>query len=92
MTSNDNLARREVKWLTWLVYLLLTVLAILTGWNTNRINDMPEKYVRLERYLCDVGKIEKTLQSLGTNISKLDDKIDKLLIAGGIRLTNGMRK
>ena len=64
------------KWLTLLVYILLTVLTVITGWSTvglSALKDrLPKEFVRLERYLEDAGKLSKQLD-------KIDQKLDRLI-------------
>jgi len=71
----EDLNASKVKWLTYLVYILLAVLTVLSGWNTNKISTMPDKYVRLERYQADSGRIECSLR-------EIDAKLDRLIERG----------
>jgi hypothetical protein len=68
----DSLNERQIKFLTYLVYILLTFSTLVSGWCAYRIIDMPEKYVMKERYLCDQDRLEKTLD-------KIDTKLDRLI-------------
>ena len=70
MTSNLN--GSTVKWLTYLVYILLSVLTLITGWHTVALSNLPDKYVRLERYQSDAGRIE-------SNLKNISDKLDRLI-------------
>jgi len=70
MTNNLNESR--VKWLTYLVYILLFVLTLITGWHTVALSNLPDKYVRLERYQTDAGRIE-------SNLKAINDKLDRLI-------------
>ncbi|MCP4579818.1 MAG: hypothetical protein GY846_26405 [Deltaproteobacteria bacterium] len=76
----ENLDSAKVKWLTYLIYFLLAVLTFMSGWNTTKISAMPDKYVRLERYQSDSGRIECTLRDID---SKLDRIIERGLPKGG---------
>jgi len=64
----DKLSESQVKWLTYLVYLLLFLLTTGTVWNINRTSEieksLPEKYIQKERYLCDQKKIERKLDRI----------------------------
>lgn len=70
----DNLDAQKVKWLTYMIYFLLTVLTVMTGWNSATISGLPEKYVRLERYQCDTTRVEKTLQSMNSKLDRLVER------------------
>ena len=64
----DKLSESQVKWLTYLVYILLFFLTAGTIWSINRVSEieasLPEKYVQKDRYLCDQLKIEKKLDRI----------------------------
>ena len=60
-----------VKWLTYLVYILLTVLTIITGWHTATLSKLPDNYVRLERYQCDTVRIEQGIRDINLKLDKL---------------------
>ena len=51
----------RVKWLMWIVGFVLMVSLFLVGLNMASIKEMPEKYVRLERYKCDMQDIKAAL-------------------------------
>ena len=68
----EDLNESKVKWLTYLVYVLLTAITVISGWNTVNISDMPNQYVRLERYQADSQRIEHSLRVI-------DSKLDKLI-------------
>ena len=70
----DELSESKVKWLTYLVYILITIITIVSGWNTVNISAMPDKYVRLERYQTDSGRIECTLQSINAKLDRLIER------------------
>lgn len=76
----ENLDAAKVKWLTYLVYFLLVVLTLLSGWNTTKISNLPNNYVRLERYQTDSSRIECTLGAIN---HKLDRLIERGLQKGG---------
>jgi len=79
----EDLNESKVKWLTYLVYVLLTAITVISGWNTVRITDMPDRYVRLERYQTDVSRINSKLDNLieryQTDANRIDAKLDKLI-------------
>jgi len=67
------------KWLTLLVYFLLTVLTVMSGWQQVqmvRVNDkfdtLPKEYVSKERYLCDRADFK-------TQLARINDKLDYLI-------------
>jgi hypothetical protein len=66
-----GLGQDQVKWLTYLVYLLITILTVITGWHTVTIANMPKEYVRLERYQCDTRRVEKKMDKLGGKLDRL---------------------
>ena len=70
----EDLNESKVKWLTYLVYILLTLITVVSGWNTVNISALPDKYVRLERYQTDSGRIECTLQSINTKLDRLIER------------------
>lgn len=69
--QHDELSTGMVKWLTYLVYIMLFILTILTSWHTVTLSALPDKYVRLERYTCDMQRIEKALSSIDTKLDRL---------------------
>ena len=61
----------QVKFFTYLIMVLITVLSIMmvNVWaevsaQRSDINEMPNKYVRLERYTTDQAKLDATLKSV----------------------------
>lgn len=79
----NGISESTAKWLTYLVYIILTTLAISNGWLIVKQVELPDRFVRLERYsedkkatleryLCDIGRIEKALSAIN---AKLDHKI-----------------
>lgn len=65
----NGLNSNKIKFLTYLVYVLLTLLTAVSVYHFTEITNLPETYVRLERYTCDMQKIEKQLDRI---INKLD--------------------
>jgi hypothetical protein len=79
----DGLSTRQVKILTFVVYILITLLTLTTGYQQTQIiaqngklDRLPETYVALERYKCDV-------ETLNTKLNRMDDKLDRLIERGG---------
>jgi len=70
----EHLDSAKVKWLTYLVYILLASLTLISGWNTTKISAMPDKYVRLERYQSDSGRIECTLRDINSKLDRLIER------------------
>ena len=72
------------KLLTLLVYFLLSVITILSGWNSVSLSgfkdSMPKEYVRLERYNCDTKELRNQLKTINSKLDqliwnkRLDDK------------------
>jgi len=72
----DKLSDMQIKFLQWLVGILLTVLSISGAWSMNQIYqlkcDLPKEYVLLERYTADQDLKDKTLD-------RIDKKLDRLI-------------
>jgi len=72
----DKLSDMQIKFLQWLVGILLTVLSISGAWSMNQIYqlkcDLPREYVLLERYTTDQDLKDKTLD-------RIDKKLDRLI-------------
>ena len=76
---------------------LLFLLTIVTGFQmtvileqnrkielqNKRLSDLPEKYVMLERYGCDIGDLKETLKALRLSMSNelrdINQKLDRAL-------------
>ena len=69
---DKNLTSTQIKFLTYLVWGLLTFLTIATAWTMLELYNLPKNYVLLERYQCDQ-------ESLKMGIEKLDRKLDRLI-------------
>jgi len=87
---NDTMSDSKVKWLTYLIYLLLTVMSAMIVWNTNQIIDMKEKvaiqkaslpgeYVRLERYQADNSRDAVDRERIYQGIKEVNTKLDRLI-------------
>lgn len=74
MPENNN------RYLTILVYVLLSVITVLSGWNSVSLSgfkdSMPKEYVRLERYSCDIKEIREQLRGI-------DNKLDQIIWKAG---------
>jgi len=62
----------KVQWLTYLVYILLVVLTIISGWNTSSIQSIRDTYVPTERYLTDQVRLD-------TALNRINGKLDRLI-------------
>ncbi len=78
-----NLPEWQTKWLTYLVFILLTFLTGFTMYQNSSIsemqstvNAMPKEYVQLERYKADQDRQVSTLD-------KIDAKLDMLIMSRG---------
>lgn len=74
----ESLDKTRVRLLTYLVCLLLATLTIVTGWQQVMVASieadlklLPDKYVRTERYSCDIERLEQYF-------IRIDNKLDKL--------------
>ena len=75
MTSGLNNA--QTRFLTYLVYVLLTILTIVVGWQALTISQIPDKYVRLERYICDVNDLKEDIRCLSNKIDRFLENLQK---------------
>ena len=66
----NGLNGSQVKFLTYLVYVLLTILTIVVAWQAVTLSEIPDKYVRLERYGCDVADVKDRLKELSNKIDQ----------------------
>ena len=78
-----GLSESQVRWVTYLLYIVLVVEGAIIGWHTVQLFELPREFVRLERYTedkeataerysCDMARIERALDSIN---SKLDTKL-----------------
>jgi hypothetical protein len=80
MSADDcRYENQSTRWLTFLVYFLLTVLTAMAGWQQVQVSDinsrlrtLPKEYVSKERYLCDRADISDRLKTI-------DEKLDRLI-------------
>ena len=79
----EDLPKNQVKWLTYLVLLLCTILTGVTVMQNasisemeSTVNAMPKEYVQLERYKADQDRQTSTLD-------KIDGKLDMLIMSRG---------
>ena len=63
---------REIKMLKYAIYGLIFILTSITGWNSFCITNLPDNYVRLERYKEDRIVYRDTLV-------RIEDKLDHLI-------------
>ena len=70
----NGLTSPAVKWLTYLVYGLLIILTIITGWNNVTISKLPDNYVRLERYQADTLRLEQGVRDINNKLDRLIEK------------------
>jgi len=77
----NGLTSAQIKWLTYLVYFLLAVLTLITGWNTvetrkntDRFTGLPKEYVRLERYNRDQDRLYESLNLMNRKLDRLIER------------------
>ena len=70
----NGLNGNQTKFLTYLVYVLLALLTFATGWHFRVLSSLPNEYVRLERYLCDNERLEKTLETIDGKLTRLIER------------------
>jgi hypothetical protein len=72
----DKLSDRQIKFLQWLIGLLLIALTLTGGWSMNEIYqlqcNLPKDYVQTERYDKDQQRVENSLD-------RIDRKLDRLI-------------
>lgn len=82
----NSLDSSKVRWLTYLVYILLLYLTVLSGLNSNRLSNLPDDYVRLERYQSDTHRQLERYQSdserTRLKLCDIDKKLDRLIERG----------
>jgi len=64
----------QVKILTWVVYGLIMFLTVVTGWQQVKLFEMPNEFVRLERYQSDSNTSRESLK-------RIENKIDSLIMS-----------
>jgi len=72
----DKLSDAQIKFLQWLVGILLTVLSVSGAWSMQQIYqlkcDLPKEYVMIERYSADQDGTARSLD-------RIDKKLDRLI-------------
>ena len=81
-TDDCGYEKQSTRWLTFLVYFLLTVLTAMAGWQQVQISgvnarmiNLPKEYVSKERYLCDRADISDRLKIIDQKLDRLIRKI-----------------
>lgn len=93
MRMTENLSASQAKWLTYLVWILMTILTgttifqftLISGQNAEikTINQRvtsyhhPEKYVTLERYSSDMARFCVSLDRVDAKLDRLIEKLTK---------------
>ena len=70
----NGLNSKKAQLLTYLVYVLLTLLTCVSLYHFYMIANLPDNYVRLERYICDITKVEKNLEKIGDKLDRLFER------------------
>ena len=76
----ENLKKFQVQILTWVVWALIFILSGVTAYQQVLFMDMPENYVRLERYKCDQDKLEKGLSEIKSDTRDIRQLLDKIYV------------
>ena len=75
--------RERTKWLTYLVYLILTFQTVTLGWLVVKYAEMPDKFVRLERYSEDrkasMDRYTYDMTRMENLLAAIDRKLDKIV-------------
>jgi len=69
------LENNKVKFLTWIIYLLITLNLGLSGWSANELFKLSDKYVQKERYICDTDRLESSIDKVLNKLDKLNDRV-----------------
>lgn len=72
--NNDGFNRSKTKLLTYLVYVLLALLTVIQAWAMSQISNLPDRYVRLERYRCDIEDFKKVMDTLNEKLDRLIER------------------
>ena len=86
----DKLSERQVKFLMWLVILLITFMGVVSGWSkyesSKAISDvvcltasLPKEYLSLNQYVRDRQERNSELLELRHDLKQLDTKLDEML-------------
>jgi len=83
-----GLGDNQIKWLTYMVWILIFLLTIFTGYNnlisarnSQAIHEMPSSYVRLERYKSDGERYQRDQEKIYDMLKTLNLKVDRLINA-----------
>ena len=75
----------QVKIVTYLVYVLLAILTLVMTFNSltvasheRTINEMPDKFVRLERYQSDQQNIKENQRAIMDKLDRLIERQSKI--------------
>ena len=73
-----GLSESKIKWLTYLIYILLAFLTLITGWQQIMVTSLqadikilPDKYVRSDHYLTDKQYFERSLGEIQKDIKEI---------------------
>ena len=75
----DGLSKVQGSVLAWVFSALLIILTTIVSWICLTIQDMPHEFVRLERYLADNSKVEKSLIRMECQSEKGFARLEKAL-------------
>lgn len=82
----NGLNGNQVKWLTYLIYVLLTVLTTVSAGAWVKISmvesAMPDRYVMLERYKEDQRRSACNADRIEAHVVRIESKIDTLIQQG----------
>ena len=67
MNNSDG----KIKWLTAVLGFIVALSIFLVGINRVAISELPEKYVRLERYKSDIQDIKSSLKTISRKIDEI---------------------
>ena len=77
-TVTTGLNNKQARIINVLAWVLLTILLGYGAWLGNKFYELkvelPAEYVRLERYTCDINKLEKRLE-------RIEGKLDHFIVS-----------
>ena len=77
--GNENLTKAQVKWLTYLVYILISMVTISNGWLVSKVFDLENRKVNHEEFTHSVDNLAKVLLSNGRDMnSKFENLKDTI--------------
>ena len=78
----DKLSAFTIKFLQWLIGILLVVLSLTGAWSMSEIyklnKSLPKEYVMMERYTADQQRGQSDQARTAVLLDRIDNKLDRL--------------